>query len=79
MDRQAGWTRSFWEMQIVWSSTRILWDQQILLLWILLPPVFIVSLSIALAVPFLVRTNEVRDDDTKSFVPSGPLMTEKSR
>ena len=63
----------------MWSSTRILWDQQILLLWILLPPVFIVSLSIALAAPFLVRTNEAREDDTKRFVPSGQLRTEKSR
>ena len=63
----------------MWSSTRILWDQQILLLWILLPPVFIVSLSIALAAPFLVRTSEAREDDTKTFVAGGQLVTEKSR
>lgn len=63
----------------MWSSTRILWDQQILLLWILLPPVFTVSLSIALAAPFLVRTNEAREDDTKGFVAGGQLMPEKSR
>ena len=63
----------------MWSSTRILWDQQIMLLWILLPPVFIVSLSIALAAPFLVRKNEAREDDTKGFVAGGRLVTEKSR
>jgi len=63
----------------VWSSTRILWDQQILLLWILLPPVFIVSLSIALAAPFLVRRNDAREDAAKSLVAGGQLMTEKSR
>ena len=63
----------------MWSSTRILWDQQILLLWILLPPVFIVSLSIALAAPFLVRKNEAREDAKKGFVAGGRLVTEKNR
>jgi len=50
-----------------------------MLLWILLPPVFIVSLSIALAAPFLVRTNEAREDNTKGLVAGGQLMAEKSR
>jgi hypothetical protein len=25
---------------MAWSATRILWDQQVMLLWIVLPPVF---------------------------------------
>ena len=46
----------------MWSSTRILWDQQILLLWILLPPVFVVCGLLALAAPFIVRKKERRAD-----------------
>ena len=44
----------------MWSSTRILWDQQILLLWILLPPIFVACVGSALAAPFLVRQTQTR-------------------
>ena len=45
----------------MWSSTRILWDQQILLLWILLPPIFVACVGAALAAPFLVRQTHRRE------------------
>jgi len=45
----------------MWSSTRILWDQQILLLWILLPPIFVACVGSALAAPFLVRQTQTRE------------------
>jgi hypothetical protein len=49
----------------VWSSTRILWDQQILLLWILLPPVFVACGFLALAAPFIVSKEERRRADRR--------------
>jgi hypothetical protein len=48
-------------VQLVWSSTRIVWDQQILLLWILLTPVFIGSLILAFAAPLFFRDRAVQD------------------
>jgi hypothetical protein len=38
---------------MVWTSARILWDQQVLLMWILLPPVFIVCGLLPFAAPIL--------------------------
>jgi len=50
----------------VWSSARILWDQQILLLWILLPPVFLFCGFLVFAAPLLFgdRSTLEADNDT---------------
>jgi hypothetical protein len=53
----------------VWSSTRILWDQQILLLWILLPPVFVLCGFLAVAAPFIVSKEERRRADRREYAP----------
>ena len=45
----------------MWSSTRILWDQQILLLWILLAPVFFGGALLVIAAPLFFRDRAVRD------------------
>ena len=47
----------------MWSSTRILWDQQILLLWILLPPVFLACGLLVFAAPLLYREKAVPKAD----------------
>ena len=45
----------------MWSSTRIVWDQQILLLWILLTPVFVGSLLLTFAAPLFFRNRAVQN------------------
>ena len=45
----------------MWSSSRILWDQQILLLWILLTPVFVAGVLLTFAAPFLFGDTAIRD------------------
>lgn len=52
----------------MWSSTRIVWDQQILLIWILLPPIFIVCGLLALAAPYLVRKKDVNSAEREQFI-----------
>ena len=61
----------------MWSSTRILWDQQILLLWILLPPIFIVCGFLALAAPYLVRKAEVRGAQREPFIPNRAAVADR--
>ena len=53
----------------MWSSTRILWDQQVMLMWLLLPPIFATCLGVALAAPFLVRKSERRNADGNTVMP----------
>jgi hypothetical protein len=45
------------------------WDQQILLLWILLPPVFLICGFMALAAPFIVREKDRSRSDREGFIP----------
>ena len=45
----------------MWSATRILWDQQVMLLWILLPPIFLVSALLVMAGPYLERRAQRRE------------------
>ena len=61
----------------MWSSTRILWDQQVLLLWILLPPIFIVCGSLALAAPYLVRKSEEGSAGREQFMPDQAAVADK--
>ena len=63
----------------MWSSTRILWDQQILLLWILLPPVFVVCGFMALAAPLIVRKKERHDTAREEFIPGRTVIADKAR
>ena len=60
----------------MWSSTRILWDQQILLLWILLPPVFFFSGLLVLAAPLFYREektpNADNDADRSELIVESP-------
>ena len=63
----------------MWSSTRILWDQQILLLWILLPPVFVVCGFLALAAPFIVRKGERRRADRREHAPEQSVAVDGRR
>ena len=58
---------------VMWSSTRILWDQQILLLWILLPPIFAACVGSALAAPFLVRQTQTRETGCDDCVSEEPV------
>jgi hypothetical protein len=60
---------------MMWNATAIMWDQQVLLMWILLPPVFIACGFLALVVPlYLDRRNKVHADEALS----GPALS-KSR
>ena len=64
-------------VQYVWSSTRILWDQQVLLMWILLPPIFIVCGFVALAAPYLVRKSEVASSQPEQLVPDRAAVADR--
>ena len=48
-----GCIKVFEEVEMAWSATRILWDEQVLLMWILLPPVFVVCGLLPFAAPIL--------------------------
>ena len=61
----------------MWSSTRILWDQQILLMWILLPPIFIACGLLALVGPYLVPRKEKEEGAREEFVPNRAAMVER--
>ena len=54
----------------MWTSSRILWDQQIFLLWLLLTPVFVGGLLLAFAAPFLYRDQSVADVDNPADATS---------
>jgi hypothetical protein len=51
-----------------------LWDQQILLLWILLPPIFIACGFLALIGPYLVRK---KDEVEEQFLPDQAAMADR--
>jgi len=58
----------------VWSSTRILWDQQILLLWILLPPVFLFCGLLVFAAPLFYRERTLPKADNDLVADRSELM-----
>lgn len=62
----------------MWSSTRILWDQQMMLIWILLPPIFIVCGFLALAAPYLVRKKDVNSAEREQFIPDRAAADQRS-
>jgi hypothetical protein len=71
------WTsKLFRGCQLVWSSTRILWDQQILLLWILLPPVFLFCGLLVFAAPLFYRERTLPKADNDLVADRSELMAE---
>jgi hypothetical protein len=48
-----------------WDPTHILWGQQVLLMWIVLPPIFIVAALIPFAAPLLLRNKNKRTRDRR--------------
>ena len=42
-----------------WNATHIFWDEQILLMWILLPPIFVACGLLAVAAPILYREKKI--------------------
>ena len=65
--------------QLVWSSTRILWDQQILLLWLLLLSAFVASVLLAFAAPFLFGEAAIQDADGDAPANRPDLSSEMKR
>ena len=63
-------------VQLVWSSTRIVWDQQILLLWILLIPVFLTSALLVFAAPLFFRDQGIRKVDNNALTGQPGTITE---
>ena len=63
----------------MWSSTRILWDQQILLLWLLLPPAFVASVLLAFAASFLFGEAAIQDADGDAHANRPDLSSEMNR
>ena len=61
----------------MWSSTRILWDQQIFLMWILLPPIFIVCGFLALAAPYLVSRKEPEASEGEEFISEKAVVVDR--
>jgi hypothetical protein len=59
---------------VVWSSTRILWDQQVMLMWLLLPPIFIVCVGMALAAPWLARKPKTQHPGEPNATPKHVLV-----
>ena len=45
---------------MAWSSTAITWDLQVMLMWVVLPPVFILCMLLALVAPVLIVRAERR-------------------
>jgi hypothetical protein len=60
----------------VWSSTRILWDQQIMLLWILLPPVFLFSGVLVFAAPLFFRERATPQADNDVVADRSDVIAE---
>ena len=60
----------------MWSSTRIVWDQQILLLWILLTPVFVTCVLLVFAAPLFFRDRGVQKGDNDAITGQPRAMTD---
>jgi hypothetical protein len=43
-----------------WTPTHIGWDQQIMLMWILLPPIFLACGFLAFAAPLFFRERKIK-------------------
>ena len=54
---------------MVWNATRILWDEQVLLLWVILPPVFLFSGLLAVAAPLIFRERKIERSHSEAAAP----------
>jgi hypothetical protein len=61
----------------VWSATRILWDQQVLLMSILLPPIFVICGFLALAAPYLVRKKDMNSAQGEQLIPGRAAVADR--
>jgi len=61
----------------MWSSTRILWDQQMMLIWLLLPPIFIACGFLALVGPYLVRRKDLNSVQREEFIPDRAAVADR--
>ena len=59
---------------MMWNATAIMWDQQVFLLWILLPPVFIACGFLALVVPVYLDRRSKRHSGSDDAL-SGPAVS----
>ena len=58
---------------MLWSATRILWDEQVLLMWILLPPVFVACGLLACAAPIVYREGKRSEAHRANVAPNHAL------
>jgi len=64
---------------MVWNASHLLWDQQILLLWILLPPVFIACGFLSLVAPlYLFRRNKPEPERHGVLPPAGAAVRSRA-
>jgi len=54
---------------MVWNAAKILWDQQVLLMWIVLPPVFVAGGLLAFAAPVLFHEKKKSDSGRADAAP----------
>lgn len=57
---------------MVWNASHILWQEQLILVSILLPPIFITAILLALSAPrlFAAKRGDARKSDGGHQVPS---------
>jgi len=62
---------------MAWNASQLLWDQQVLLLWILLPPVFIACGFLSLAAPLYLFGRAKTEAERRDHLPRAAVV--KSR
>lgn len=53
-----------------WSSTQITWDLQVMVLWYVLPPIFVLCGLLTLALPPLLASRQGKEDKRQSLPAS---------
>jgi hypothetical protein len=61
-----------------WDPTHILWGQQVLLMWILLPPIFIAAALIPFGVPLLLNNRKKKRQHDPRQRPETHAVAEHS-
>jgi hypothetical protein len=64
---------------MVWNSSHIFWQEQLLVLAIVLPPVFISAALIALSAPRLFAAKQLAKRGGKEALPAGSPALPNSR
>ena len=60
-----------------WDPTHILWGEQVLLMWILLPPIFIAAAVIPFAGPMLLKNRKNKQHELRKR-PDAHALAERS-